>query len=478
MSEIKIKKIKENIWEIPQTGDMQVPAKIYASDKLMEKIKLDKTTEQVRNVACLKGIQTHSLAMPDAHQGYGFSIGGVAAFDLEEGIISPGGVGYDINCGVRAITTNLKESDIKGKEQQLLNILYSNIPSGLGSKGRIRVTKDELEEIIETGAKWAIKQGYGTKKDLDHTEEYGSLESDHETISEQAKKRGLPQVGSLGSGNHFLEFQKVEKIYDEKTAKHFGITSTGQVTIMIHCGSRGLGHQVASDYIRAMEKEYGYKHLPDRELINAPINSDLGQKYLKAMSGAANYAWTNRQLIMHWVRESFAKIYNTTPEDLEMNLIYDVAHNIAKIEKHEIDNKKKPVCIHRKGATRSFGSEREELPEIYRKTGQPVIIPGSMGTSSYILVGTKTAEQISFGSTAHGAGRVMSRFKALKTFRGERVKHDLAKDGIAVKCASWKGLAEEAPGVYKDIDEVVKVSNDLGIGNLVAKVKPLGVIKG
>lgn len=474
----QIKKIQENIWEIEKTANMQVPAKIYASDKLIKLIKKDKTIEQVTNVACLKGIQKHSLAMPDAHQGYGFSIGGVAAFDLNDGIISPGGVGYDINCGVRAITTNLKESDIKGKEQQLLNILFANVPSGLGSKGKTRVNRSELIEIIENGAKWAIKEGYGTKKDLDHTEEYGHLKSEHETISDEAKKRGMPQTGSLGSGNHFLEFQKVDEIYNQQTAKAFSINNIGQITIMIHCGSRGLGHQVASDYIRAMEKEYGYKDLPDRELINAPIQSELGQNYLKAMNGAANYAWANRQMITHWVRESFAKIFDTTPKDLGMDLIYDVAHNIAKIEKHEIDNKTKEVCIHRKGATRSFGPGRTELPEAYQKIGQPVIIPGSMGTSSYILVGTKTAEQISFGSTAHGAGRVMSRFKAIKTFKGEKIKQELNSKGIAVKSASWKGLAEEAPEVYKDIDEVVKVSNDLKIGNLVAKVRPLGVIKG
>ncbi|MFH1431759.1 MAG: RtcB family protein [archaeon] len=474
----EIKKISENIWEIPKSGNMLVPAKIYASDKLMEHIRQDKTIDQVRNVACLKGIQKHSLAMPDAHQGYGFSIGGVAAFDMNEGIISPGGVGYDINCGVRAITTNLKEKDIIGKEDQLLNILFTNIPSGLASKGRTRVSKSELIEIIENGAKWAVNQGYGTKKDLDHTEEYGCIKSDHETISPEAMKRGMPQTGSLGSGNHFLEFQKVEEIYDQKTAKAFGINNTGQVTIMIHCGSRGLGHQVASDYIRSMEKEYGFKDLPDRELINAPIQSELGQRYLKAMSGAANYAWTNRQMIMHWVRESFAKIFDSTPQDLEMNQIYDVAHNIAKIEKHDIDGSTKEVCVHRKGATRSFGPGRTELPAVYQKTGQPVIIPGSMGTSSYILVGTKTAENISFGSTAHGAGRIMSRFSAIKSFRGEKVKQDLQKLGITVKSASWKGLAEEAPEVYKDIDEVVKVSNNLGIGNLVAKVRPLGVIKG
>lgn len=475
---LEIKKIKENIWEIPKSGNMQVPAKIYASDKLMEHIKQDKTIDQARNVACLKGILLHSLAMPDAHQGYGFPIGGVAAFDLKEGIISPGGVGYDINCGIRALTTNLTEKDIKGKEDQLLNILFSNVPAGLGSKGRIRLDKSQLLEVIENGAKWAVKEGYGTKRDIDHTEEYGHLKADHEAISAEAMKRGIPQAGSLGSGNHFLEFQKVEEIYDEKTAKAFGINSAGQVTIMIHCGSRGLGHQVASDYIRLMEKEYGFNNLPDRELINAPIQSEMGQKYLRAMNGAANFAWANRQMIMHWVRESFAKIFSSTPEDLEMNLVYDVAHNIAKIEDHEIEGKTKEVCVHRKGATRSFGPGRKELPEVYQKTGQPVIIPGSMGTASYILVGTKTAEDISFGSTAHGAGRVMSRFAALKQFKGEKLRDDLRRKGIYVKSETWNGLAEEAPEVYKDIDEVVRVSHDLGIGNLVAKMRPLGVIKG
>jgi len=484
---MEIKKIAENTWQIPKTGKMNVPAIIYASEQLMDLIKKDKTMEQVSNVACLKGIQRASYAMPDAHQGYGFSIGGVAAFDVEEGIISPGGVGYDINCSVRLLSTNISVEEFLKHREEIVNELFKNVPSGVGSKGRLgKITKDMLQELLANGSQWAVKQGYGKKDDYVRTEDSGNLHGDPHAVSEKAYKRGMPQLGSLGAGNHFLETQQVDEIIDPKIAKSFGVDQKGNVTIMVHCGSRGLGHQVASDYIKEMEAKYGHEHLPDRELINAPIQSDLGQKYLGAMNAAANFAFANKQMITHWVRESFDKILGNT----DINVVYDICHNIAKIEEHnikplgadpndpDIKGEKKMVCVHRKGATRSFGPGRKELPDCYRDVGQPVLLPGSMGTSSYVLVGTKKAEQVSFASTAHGAGRVMSRHEALRQFHGEKVKKDLLEKNIMVKSASMRGIAEESPGVYKDIDEVVRVSNALGIGNLVVKVKPLGVIKG
>ena len=471
---MELKKLNEFTWQMEKHGAMKVPAIIYASEKILEKIKQDKTLEQVKNVACLKGIQRASYAMPDAHQGYGFSIGGVAAFDMEEGIISPGGVGYDINCGVRMLRTSLKAEDVLSKRKQLLEEVYKEVPAGVGKGGITKLAKDVLLEVLEKGAGWAVENGYGAKEDLQRTEEYGNMKADVNAVSEKALRRGMPQLGTLGAGNHFLEMQKVDKIFDKETAKKFGIEKEGQVTVMIHCGSRGLGHQVASDYIRKMEDKYGTENLPDRELINAPIQSELGQKYYNAMCASVNFAFANRQMIAHWTRDVFEKVFGTKEG---MQQVYDVCHNLAKFEKHEIDNETKEVCVHRKGATRSFGPGREEVPEIYREVGQPVIIPGSMGTASYLLAGTKKAEEISFGSTAHGAGRVGSRSEALRTLRGEQVAKDLANKGIEVR-GPWKGLAEEAPQMYKDIDEVVKVSHKLGIGNLVARLVPLAVMKG
>ena len=471
---MELKKISEFEWEVPKIGPMKVPAIIYASEKILEKIKQDKTLEQAKNVACLKGIQKASYVMPDAHQGYGFPIGGVAAFDMEEGIISPGGVGYDINCGVRLLRTNLKVNDVLSKRKQLLEELYKEVPAGVGKGGITKVTKDVLMEVLSKGAKWAVEQGYGTADDLQKTEEYGNMKADINAVSERALQRGMPQLGTLGAGNHFLEMQKVDQIFDKEIAKSFGIDEEGQITVMIHCGSRGLGHQVASDYIKKMEDKYGTTNLPDRELINAPISSELGQKYYNAMCAAVNFAFVNRQMIAHWTRNVFKKVFGSSDG---MNQIYDVCHNLAKFEKHEIDGENKEVCVHRKGATRSFGPGREEIPEVYRKIGQPVIIPGSMGTASYLLVGTKKAEEISFGSTAHGAGRVMSRHEAIRNYRGEQVKRDLEAKGIIVK-GPWKGLAEETWQAYKDIDEVVRTSHKLGIGNLVARLTPLAVMKG
>ncbi|MBU4245416.1 MAG: RtcB family protein [Nanoarchaeota archaeon] len=478
---MKLTRINDFSYMVEKEGKMNVPAVIFASDTLMEKIKLDNTLRQAMNVACLPGIQKHSLTMPDAHEGYGFPIGGVAAFDEKEGgIISPGGIGYDINCGVRLVSTNMTRESAKSKISDLLNLVQKNVPAGVGSSGKIRATREELNDVLFKGARWAIEHGYGWKEDLERHEENGEMKVSEHYITADAIKRGMPQLGSLGSGNHFLELQYVEEIYNEKAAKAFGV-SKNQLCVMIHCGSRGLGHQICSDYLREMEKSFGQdiSKLPDRELIYAPLDSELGKKYYNAMSAAANFAWANRQMIMHWVRESFAGILKSTPEDLEMKLVYDVAHNIAKFEEHEIDGKKKTLCIHRKGATRSFGPGRIEIPAIYRKIGQPVIIPGSMGTSSYLLSGTTQAEHVTFGSTAHGAGRVMSRGDALRRFRGEDVRDNLLKQNIQLRASGgWKGIAEEAPEVYKDIDEVVRVSNVAGIGTLVAKLKPMGVIKG
>lgn len=473
---MELVKISDFIWEIPKSGEMKVPARIYASEKLIELAKRDQTLQQARNVACLPGIQRMSYVMPDAHQGYGFPIGGVAAFDLDEGIISPGGVGYDINCGVRLLRTDFKESDITAKRKELLAEIFKEVPAGVGKGGITKLSRNVLKEILVKGAEWAVEQGYGTPEDLERTEENGRMkDASWEFISDRAMERGIPQLGTLGAGNHFLEIQKVDEIYDEKVARAFGIEEKGQVLVMIHCGSRGLGHQIATDYIELMEQKFGYKHLPDRELINAPFKSDLGQRYYKSMCAAVNYAFANRQMIAHWVRDVFAKVMGSAKG---MRQIYDVCHNVAKVEKHVVNGKEKLLCVHRKGATRSFGPGRPEIPEVYRQVGQPVLIPGSMGTASYILVGTKEAEELSFSSTAHGAGRVISRNEALRRFRGEQIRDELAKKGVELKASSWKGVAEEASAAYKDVDEVVRVSHETRLGKLVARVVPIGVMKG
>lgn len=473
---MELKRINDYAWEIPKHGNMRVPTVIYTSTKLLESVKRDMTLQQARNVACLQGILRTAYVMPDAHQGYGFPIGGVAAFDLNDGIISPGGVGYDINCGVRLLKTEYFEKDIKEKRKQLLAEIFREVPAGVGKGGITRLSRNDLAEVCSKGAEWAVENRYGTRVDLLRTEENGRMKSaDSSYLSQRAMERGIPQLGTLGAGNHFLEIQRVAEIYERHVAKAFGIHSTGQILVMIHCGSRGLGHQVASDYIRHMENKFGTKGLPDRELINAPIRSELGQKYYKSMSAAVNYAFANRQMIAHWVRNVFAKILGSSEG---MDQVYDVCHNVAKFEKHRVNGELQEVCIHRKGATRSFGPGRDEIPEVYRSVGQPVIIPGSMGTASYILVGTSEAEKLSFGSTAHGAGRMMSRHEARRRFRGEKIKRDLESKGIELKSTSWKGVAEEASGAYKDVDEVVRVSHKAGIGKLVARVAPVGVMKG
>jgi tRNA-splicing ligase RtcB len=415
------------------------------------------------------------VVCPDAHEGYGFPIGGVAAFDIDKGIISPGGVGYDINCSVRLLRTNLKKEDIEKKGfKEILHSLFRTIPTGIGNKGKLRLDRKELDKVLIGGTQWAVEKGYGIKEDYEHTEDKGKLpNANPQDVSERAKSRGMPQLGSLGAGNHFLEIDVIDEIFDEQIAKTFGLKK-GMITIMIHCGSRGLGHQVASDYIKKMEEEYGFKNLPDRELINAPIKSKLGKEYLSAMACAANFAFANKQLITHFIREDLKHYF----PDVKIEVVYDVCHNIAKFEKHTIDGKEREVLIMRKGATRSFGPGRKEIPEDYRKVGQPVLIPGSMGTASYVLVGTKKAEELTFGSTAHGAGRVKSRTASMKFQSGESVQKNLEKKGILVESGSVRGLAEEAPESYKNIDEVVKASHEAGIGNLVVKLKPLLVVKG
>jgi len=471
---MKLKKISENVYEMPIEGKMLVPGRIYASDKLMESIKQDKTLEQVKNVAHLPGILKASIALADAHQGYGFPIGGVAAFDLEKGVISPGGVGYDINCSVRLLRTNLTKKDILKKQKEILEGLDRKIPSGVGRGSKFQATKDEFKKILEGGAKYLVKKGYGVKEDYLHTEEEGCMKgADASKVSDTAIRRGIGQLGTLGAGNHFLEILFVDEIFDDKIAKSFGLKKD-QAVIFIHCGSRGLGHQVASDYIRKMESAYGFENLPDRELINAPISSKLGKDYYSAMCAAVNFAFANKQLITHWLREEIKHFF----PNIKIGVVYDVCHNIAKFEKHVVDGKTREVCVHRKGATRSFGPGRKEIPEVYRKIGQPVLIPGTMGTASYVLVGTKKSEELTFGSCVHGAGRVMSRSGALKEFRGEDTKKELNKKGIEIKSGSWKSLSEESPGVYKDIEEVVNVVHNLGISKKVARLKPLVVVIG
>ncbi len=474
--EIPLKQINEFSWEIEKTGKMNVPAIVYTSEKLLTRMRSDRTLMQLRNVAMLPGILMHAVAMPDAHEGYGFPIGGVAAFDLETGIISPGGVGYDINCGVRLIRTNWTFDEIKDKRNELLDELFKKIPCGVGRDTTMKLSREDLKDLLTKGAKWSLEKGFATARDLECTEENGYMAAaDTSCVSTKALQRGAAQIGTLGSGNHFLEMQKVDKIFNKEAAKKFGIDKEGQVLIMIHCGSRGFGHQVASDYIRLMEENFGHEHLPDRELACAPIKSEVGQKYYKAMCCAINFAFANRQMITHNTREAFKKVLGTSEG---MDLIYDVCHNIAKYEEHEINGKMQTVCVHRKGATRSFGKNRKEIPDFYRDVGQPVLIPGSMGTASYVLIGTSTAEQVSFGSTAHGAGRVMSRTEATRTWRGEEIRDTLATQDIILKAASWRGVAEEAAQAYKDIDEVAKVSHGIGIGGMVARLVPIAVMKG
>ena len=476
------KKIGENQYQIdadPNTG-MNVPVRIYADEPLLQKMLSDRTIMQARNVASIPGIVGHSVVLPDGHEGYGFPVGGVAATDAEEGMISPGGVGYDINCGVRLLRSNLTEQTVRSKLKDLVNDLFSSIPSGVGSKGAVRLTNSELDEVLVNGVNWAIDHGYGSSNDSDVCEENGKIPgADPNKVSDKARKRGAPQLGSLGSGNHFLEIQKVAEIHDEEAANRMGIKE-GTITVLIHCGSRGFGHQVCSDYLRVAEQamEKYNIHLPDRELACVPNNSEEGESYRKAMFAALNYAWSNRQMITHWTRKSFERVFNQTESDLDMKLVYDVAHNIAKVEKHKVDGKERKLVVHRKGATRAFPSNRDEIPSKYRDLGQPVLVPGSMGTSSWILLGKPNSMDLSFGSTAHGAGRTMSRSQARRNYTEDYVKKSLNDKGIFIKALTRDGVVEETPEAYKDVDAVVNVSHNLGIATKVAKLIPIGVIKG
>jgi len=455
---------------------------VFADDDLLKKMKTDRTLEQCANVAHLPGIYKYSITLPDGHEGYGFPIGGVAATDYDEGVISPGGVGYDINCGVRLITTNMTEQDIRPKLADLTSVIFRNVPCGLGSRRKdFRVTVHELDRLLLDGVQWVIDQGLGWAEDAEHCEEKGCMENANpDKVSTTAKNRGLTQIGTLGSGNHFLEIQKVDKIFNPEVAKVFGIEHEGQVTVMIHCGSRGFGHQICSDYLRIMERAvHKYKiALPDRELACAPGNSKEAEDYFQAMACAVNYAFANRQAIMHWVRQSFEEVFKKPAEELGLNLVYDVAHNIAKIEVHRVNGQNRKVWVHRKGATRAFPAGKMEVPADYRAVGQPVLIPGSMGTSSWLLLGTEKAMEITFGSTAHGAGRMMSRAAAKRRFYGGDVKKALEQRGIVVRAASQVVLAEEADPAYKDVDRVAEVSHQVGIATKVARMVPLAVVKG
>jgi tRNA-splicing ligase RtcB len=479
----RLRKVDDYRWEIGRDykPGMRVPGLIYADEHMLEFILNEQAPEQVANVAFLPGIVGKSLAMPDIHWGYGFPIGGVAATRIDDGVISPGGVGFDINCGVRLLRTNLSEEEVRPELEGLLSRLFGDIPSGLGSEGRIRLKEKGLDDILVKGAAWAVGHGYGNEEDLELTEEGGCLGgADPDEVSEKAKKRGIPQAGTLGSGNHFLEIQVVEEIYEPAIARIYGIEEMGQVLILIHTGSRGFGYQVCDDYLKTMGaamKKYDIS-LPDRQLACAPVKSPEGQAYLSAMACAANYAWANRQCITHWTRECFADVLDMSPQDLGMRLVYDVAHNIAKIEEHTVDGNRLRLCVHRKGATRAFPAGHRDVPSRYRSVGQPVLIPGDMGRCSYIAIGTERAMEETFGSTCHGAGRVKSRSEAKRILRGVDIAAELAAKGIIVKAASRSSLAEEASQAYKDVTEVVHIAEGAGICRKVAKARPLGVIKG
>jgi tRNA-splicing ligase RtcB len=448
---------------------------------MLDHILQEEVLQQVANVAFLPGIVGHSLAMPDVHWGYGFPIGGVAATRITDGVVSPGGVGFDINCGVRLLRTNLTDEEVYPRIDELTAELYASVPSGLGSRGRLRVNEKELEQVMVQGSRWAVGKGYGEPEDVVVTEDSGCIGgADPDKVSAKARQRGIPQLGTLGSGNHFLEVERVGEIFDAEAARVMGIEQVGQIVVMIHCGSRGLGHQVCTDYVASLGnivRKYGIE-LPDRQLVCAPVSSPEGQSYLEAMACAANYAWTNRQCIVHWVRESLVKVFGKSKRELGLEQVYDVAHNIAKIEEHSIDGKNLRLCVHRKGATRAFPAGHQDVPDRYREIGQPVLIPGDMGRGAYIALGTNEAMEKTFGSTCHGAGRQQSRAAAKRSQRGADVARTLAEKGIKVMAGSMAGLAEEASEAYKDVDEVVDVTHRAGISRKVVRTFPLGVVKG
>ncbi|HOZ48356.1 MAG TPA: RtcB family protein [Candidatus Hydrogenedentes bacterium] len=482
MTETVLRQLDETTWEVAKRGAMRVPGRIIANHQLLAKIRTDKAADQVANVACLPGIVGYSLAMPDAHWGYGFPIGGVAAMDPDEGgVISPGGVGYDINCGCRLMTTWLDAAELRPRLDTVVQGLYRDIPCGVGSSGAIpKLSSSTMNNVLKKGARWALDQGYGAAADLDATEDRGCLsDADPAAVSERAIQRGENQLGTLGSGNHFVELGAVEHVFDAAAASAFGLAE-GRVTLMIHSGSRGLGYQICDDSIQVMlraAQKYGIA-LPDRQLCCAPVDSSEGRAYLAAMACAANYAWANRQIIMELARRSLQQALGISPRDLGARLVYDVCHNIAKFERHDVDGVAKRLCVHRKGATRAFPGSRDEVPSMYRAVGQPVLIPGDMGTGSYVCVGTEAALERTFGSCCHGAGRVMSRSAAKKAQKGHDLMAELEAKNIVVMARSKDTLVEEAPGAYKDVDAVVGVVERAGIGRRVARIRPLGVIKG
>ncbi|MHA2297909.1 MAG: RtcB family protein [Candidatus Hodarchaeales archaeon] len=480
----KAKEVGNHIYEIDKSAvkNMRVPSRLYASPKLFESLDPG-VFMQITNVAKLPGIVSRAMAMPDAHWGYGFPIGGVAAFNHEEGgVISPGGIGFDINCGMRLISTNLTVNKVKPKIRELMNHLFELIPAGVGKKGFIRLNTNQFREVAENGSSWCVENGYGWEEDKERQESLGKIPGANlDTVSERARSRGIKQLGTLGSGNHYCEVQKVNQILDEEKAKIMGITNPNQIVIMVHCGSRGFGHQIATDYLKLFLNKMESKwKIPiyEKELAAAPFHEKEGQEYYSAMACAANMAFANRQVILHQVRKGFSNIFRMTPEEMEMHLVYDVAHNIAKVEEHDVEGKKQKLIVHRKGATRSFGPGSPDIPNIYQKTGQPVILGGSMETGSYLLAGTQKAVDETFGSTAHGSGRRMSRSKAKRRIRGDKLKNDMAQRGIYVRAASMAGLAEEAGFAYKNISDVVKTLETVNISKRVAQLVPLGNIKG
>ncbi|WP_049997508.1 RtcB family protein [Halococcus sediminicola] len=477
---VTLERVDEYVWEIPQEGAMNAPARVLASEALLDEISDDKTLEQLQNSTQLPGVEKYAVCMPDGHQGYGFPVGGVAGIDAEDGCISPGAVGFDINCGVRMMTTNLTYEDVEGHEEELVESLFANVPSGLGGGGVVESGVETVEEILDRGVEWALDEGYAVEADLAHCEDEGRRpDADPDAVSQKAKDRGKNQIGSLGSGNHFLEVQRVTDVFRDGVADSYGL-SEDQIVVLIHCGSRGLGHQVCTEYTREVEQAHSglVDRLPDKELAAAPAGSQLADEYYGAMCAAINYAWVNRQVIMHRTREVFERVFERSWEEMEMNLLYDVAHNIAKKEVHDVDGEERELYVHRKGATRAFPAGREEVPKAYRDVGQPVIIPGSMGAGSYVLRGGEASMDTTFGSTAHGAGRTMSRTQAKSEFWGEDVQDELRGQKVYVKAQSGATVAEEAPGVYKDVDEVVRVSEELGIGDTVARTFPVCNIKG
>ena len=480
MSDIKLEKIDDNRWLLPQTGLMRVPGIIYANEKIYDLLKNDESAKQVANVAHLPGIVNYSLAMPDVHWGYGFPIGGVAAFDQDSGIISPGGVGYDINCGCRLMTTELSIADIKDKIKDLTTALYQRIPSGVGSTGYVKLSGKDQKKVLEEGARWAVKAGFGTVQDLETTEDGGCMSgADPEQVSARAIERGKQQLGTLGSGNHFLEIEIVQEIFDEKAAQAFGLHK-GRIVVMIHTGSRGLGYQICDDYLALMVKhahETGIE-LPDRQLACAYLNSARGKNYLAAMACGANYAWANRQILMHLTREVMEKTLHMAPRELMIRLVYDVCHNIAKLESFTIKGVTKKLCVHRKGATRAYPAGSEAIPARYKNVGQPVLIPGDMGAGSYVLVGQEKAMQETFGSACHGAGSVMSRTQAIKSSWGRSISRELADQGVLVMAGSKGTLSEEIPEAYKNLQDVVQVMHESGIAKKVARLKSIACIKG